>query len=84
MYKAVDDRIRKALRHHIHERYKTDVPVVTERPPKLAMGEVASPALLRAGQAPEKTAARARAGNCELAQANSTASSAWKLPAAAT
>ena len=43
MYKSVDDRIRKALRHHIHERYKTDVPVVTERPPKLAMGEVASP-----------------------------------------
>jgi arginyl-tRNA synthetase len=43
VYKAVEDRIRKALRHHIHERYKTDVPVVTERPPKLAMGEVASP-----------------------------------------
>jgi arginyl-tRNA synthetase len=43
VYKAVDDRIRKALRHHIHERYKTDVPVVTERPPKLSMGEAASP-----------------------------------------
>jgi len=43
VYKAVEDRIRKALIHHIHERYKTDVPVVTERPPKLAMGEVASP-----------------------------------------
>ncbi len=43
MYKAVEDRIRKALRHHIHERYKTDVPIVTERPPKLAMGEAASP-----------------------------------------
>jgi arginyl-tRNA synthetase len=43
LYKAVEDRIRKALRHHIHERYKTDVPIVTERPPKLAMGEVASP-----------------------------------------
>ena len=43
MYKTVEDRIRKALRHHIHERYKTDVPVVTERPPKLSMGEVASP-----------------------------------------
>lgn len=43
MYKAVEDRIRKALRHHIHERYKTDVPIVTERPPRLAMGEVASP-----------------------------------------
>ena len=43
MYKTIDERIRKALRHHIHERYKTDVPVVTEWPPKLAMGEVASP-----------------------------------------
>ena len=43
MYKAVEDRIRKALRHHIHERYKTDVPVVTERPSKLSMGEAASP-----------------------------------------
>jgi len=43
VYKAVEERIRKALRHHIHERYKTDVPIVTECPPKLAMGEVASP-----------------------------------------
>ena len=43
MYKSVEDRIRKALRHHIHERYKTDVPVGIERPPKLAMGEAASP-----------------------------------------
>ena len=43
MYKVVEERIRKALRHHIHERYKTDVPIVLERPPKLAMGEAASP-----------------------------------------
>jgi arginyl-tRNA synthetase len=43
VYKTVEDRIRKALSHHIHERYKTDVPIVTERPPKLSMGEVASP-----------------------------------------
>ena len=43
MYKSVDDRIRKALKHHIHERYHVDVPVVTERPPRLNMGEVASP-----------------------------------------
>jgi len=43
VYKTVEDRIRKALAHHIHERYKTDVPIVTERPPKLSMGEVASP-----------------------------------------
>ena len=43
MYKTVEERFRKALRHHIHERYKTDVPIVTERPPKLSMGESASP-----------------------------------------
>src|ERR1700728_4594422 len=43
VYKAVEDRFRKALRQHIHERYKTDVPIVTERPPKLSMGEAASP-----------------------------------------
>jgi arginyl-tRNA synthetase len=43
VYKTVEDRIRKALQHHIHERYKTDVPISMERPPKLAMGEAASP-----------------------------------------
>jgi len=43
VYKTVDDRVRKALRHHIHERYKTDVPVLTNRPPQLSMGEIASP-----------------------------------------
>jgi arginyl-tRNA synthetase len=43
VYKAVEERIRKALRHHIHERYKTEVPVTTSRPPQLSMGEAASP-----------------------------------------
>jgi arginyl-tRNA synthetase len=43
VYKAVEERFRKALRHHIHERYKTDVPIVISRPPQLAMGEAASP-----------------------------------------
>src|SRR5271155_4308609 len=43
VYKAVEERFRKALRHHIHDRYKTGVPIVTERPPKLSMGEAASP-----------------------------------------
>src|SRR5580658_5737114 len=43
VYKADEERFRKALRHHIHERYKTDVPIVTERPPQLSMGEAASP-----------------------------------------
>ena len=43
MYKVLENRIRKALKHHIHERYKIDVPVVVARPPQLSMGEVASP-----------------------------------------
>ncbi|HUO33698.1 MAG TPA: arginine--tRNA ligase [Candidatus Acidoferrum sp.] len=43
MYKTIEERFRKALRRHIHERYKADLPIVTERPPKLAMGESASP-----------------------------------------
>ena len=43
MYKTIEERFRKSLGRHIRERYKTDVLVVTERPPKLAMGEAASP-----------------------------------------
>jgi len=43
VYKVLENRIRKALKHHIHERYKIDVPVVVARPPQLSMGEVASP-----------------------------------------
>ena len=43
MYKVLENRIRKALKHHIHERYKIDVPVALARPPQLSMGEVASP-----------------------------------------
>src|ERR1700677_2376846 len=43
VYKAVEERFRRALRQHIHERYKTDVPIVSERPLMLSMGEAASP-----------------------------------------
>ena len=43
MYKVVESRFREALAAHIREIYQIDVPVVSERPPKLAMGEVASP-----------------------------------------
>jgi len=43
VYRAVEERIRRALARHIHGRYKTDVTVVTSRPPKLEMGEAASP-----------------------------------------
>ncbi len=43
MYQQVDARIRKALTRHIHKHYSVDVAVATERPPRLEMGEVASP-----------------------------------------
>ncbi len=43
MYLTIDKRIQEALREHIRRRYKLDVPVPTSRPPKIAMGEVASP-----------------------------------------
>jgi len=43
VYKLVESRIRKALAAHIRKHYKADIPVVTERPPRLEMGEVASP-----------------------------------------
>ncbi len=43
MYKAVETRFREALGAHIRAAYQIDVPVVSERPPKLAMGDLASP-----------------------------------------
>jgi arginyl-tRNA synthetase len=43
VYDAIDNRIRKAIGRHIHKHYSVDVTVVTERPPRLEMGEVASP-----------------------------------------
>jgi len=43
VYKTIEEQIREALAGHIRERYQVEVPVVTERPPRLAMGEVASP-----------------------------------------
>ena len=43
VYRVIEERFRKALRHHIHARYKVDVPIVTSQPPKISMGELASP-----------------------------------------
>jgi len=37
------DRIRAALAAHIREHYQQDVPIVTEKPPRIEMGEVATP-----------------------------------------
>ena len=43
MYLTLIRRIRVALAAHIREKYGTDIPVVLERPPKLELGEAASP-----------------------------------------
>lgn len=44
MYHILDARVREALRGFIQAKYGvTDVNVVTERPPRIAMGEVATP-----------------------------------------
>ena len=42
MYKAVEMRFREALSAHIKGAYGVDVPVVSERPPKIEMGDLAS------------------------------------------
>ena len=43
MYHVVEARIREALRKFIERRHGVDTPVATERPPRIEMGEVASP-----------------------------------------
>ena len=43
MYHVLDARIRRTLAEHIRQRYPSDVVVVTERPPRIEMGEVATP-----------------------------------------
>ncbi len=44
MYHILEARVREALRAFIHTKYGvTDLNVVTERPPRIAMGEVATP-----------------------------------------
>jgi arginyl-tRNA synthetase len=43
VYHLVEKRIREALGTHIREKYGIEAQVVTERPPRLEMGEVASP-----------------------------------------
>ena len=43
MYLTLTRRLREALAAHIREKYGVDIPVVLERPPKLELGEAASP-----------------------------------------
>ena len=43
MYLTLSNRLREALTAHIREKYGVELPVVLERPPKIEMGEAASP-----------------------------------------
>jgi len=43
VYLTLIRRLREALAAHIREKYGVDIPVVLERPPKLELGEAASP-----------------------------------------
>ncbi len=43
MYLELTERLRAALARHIREKYHVELPIVLERPPKMEMGEAASP-----------------------------------------
>jgi arginyl-tRNA synthetase len=43
VYQVLTNRLREALARHIHEKYGMELAVVLERPPKIEMGEAASP-----------------------------------------
>ncbi len=43
MYLTLSNRLREALARYIREKYGVELPVVLERPPKIDMGEAASP-----------------------------------------
>jgi arginyl-tRNA synthetase len=43
VYLNLTKRFRDALRAHIREKYEVEIGIVTERPPKIEMGEAASP-----------------------------------------
>ena len=43
MYLSITQRFRSALAAHVREKYGVEISIVTERPPKIEMGEAASP-----------------------------------------
>src|SRR5467141_1828979 len=43
MYQRLTERLREALAKHIREKYGVELAIVLERPPKIEMGEAASP-----------------------------------------
>jgi len=43
VYQTLTNRLREALARHLQEKYGAELPIVLERPPKIEMGEAASP-----------------------------------------
>jgi arginyl-tRNA synthetase len=43
VYRASEERVRRAIARHIHKHYSADVAVITSRPPRIEMGEIATP-----------------------------------------
>ena len=43
MYQTLMNRLREALAGHVREKYGEELTIVLDRPPKIAMGEAASP-----------------------------------------
>ena len=43
MYQTLTNRLREALERHIQEKYGLELAIALERPPKIEMGEAASP-----------------------------------------
>jgi arginyl-tRNA synthetase len=43
VYQTLTNRLREALAGHIREKYGVELAIVLERPPKIEMGEAASP-----------------------------------------
>jgi arginyl-tRNA synthetase len=43
VYLTLTNRLREALARHIREKYGVEIPIVLERPPKIELGEAASP-----------------------------------------
>src|SRR6266849_4033044 len=43
MYQRLTNKLREALAVHVREKYGVELPVALERPPKIEMGEAASP-----------------------------------------
>ena len=71
MYLKLTKRFRDALGAHIHEKYGLDIAIVTERPPKIEMGEAASPVSFelakRLKRAPRQIAQEIAAGLAPIA-----------------